>query len=348
VDPDPSEMERSLVDKLFVSCLQALEAVERDHDVTKLDADELRRLLVQELHDVDVDDPETKTVLDNVNPLLALPREAAESKPDQDFVDVESDPLPKVLIEAFEQHGAFAAVRFRRTKGDLSRQLNWNVIEDPLPDHPTVPDSVDTYQGMWEHYYFGKSLVEDLLTQQRPHVVDRVVEHFDGDTETATEELYASFREFTAAANPTASSNRTPIRRPGFASKSKNIGFTDRLKDKQPDGVNKSVTSEGSPPKDDETDESVDETDESDHESDDLTVFEEWSLDALILAAERLGIDLEPSEDVARPSTDLSVECPFCEFSHDLCGNDRCVTEARRRRYESARPELVWALLDAA
>jgi hypothetical protein len=318
-NPDPSELERTLVENLFVNCLQALELIEQKHDVTELDADELRRLLVEELHDVDIGDPKTETVLDNVNPLLSLPRDAAESKPDQDFVDVESDPLPKVLIEAFEQHGAFGAVRFRRSVGDLRRQLNWNVIEEPVPDHPTVPDGIDTYQGMWEHYYLGKALADDLLVQQRPYIISRITDHF-GDDDVALDELESVFSGPRTPTGLNQSPTETGIKggRTGFAMS----GSSDVVRTAADELIKES-------------------------EDDESGGFDEWSLIDLITAARQVGIDLNPPEDVDHPPTELSVECPFCEFSYDLCGDDWCVTEDRRRRYESARPKLVWDLLTA-
>jgi hypothetical protein len=108
-----------------------------------------------------------------------------------------------------------------------------------------------------------------------------------------------------------------------------------------------SVVSDGSALKDDEDKELIEDSDEDGTEADPSTAFDAWSLSGLISAADKLGIDLSPSEEVAHSSTELTVECPFCEISYDLCGDDRCVTEARRRKYESARPELVWNLLNA-
>jgi hypothetical protein len=332
-DPDPSEIERTLVDNLFVNCLQALELIEQKHDVTELDADELRRLLVEELHDVDIGDPKIETVLDNVNPLLSLPRDAAESKPDQDFVDVESDPLPKVLIEAFEQHGAFGAVRFRRSVGDLRRQLNWNVIEEPVPNHPTVPDGIDTYQGMWEHYYFGKALADDLIAQQRPYIVSRISEHFGGDKEVALEELESIF-----SGPRTSKFNQIPG---GTGAEDGRTGFAMSGSSVLDDAVETVIDSSRDKKHEQEPE------DDEESEDDDSEGFDEWTLLDLITAARRAGIDLSPPDDVSHPPTELSVECPFCEFSYDLCGDDRCVTEDRRRRYESTRPELIWSLLIA-
>jgi hypothetical protein len=310
----------NLIDKLFITCLEALDTLDTEMDVTDLERDALRRRLVQEIHGVDIGDESVHTVLDSPSPLLDQPRRVDKPSSDQNLIEVESDPLAKILIESFDEHGAFGAVIYPEDGDNIisgvemvwNRQLNWNVIEAQVDDHPVVPEFVDTYQQLWEYYYLGQALVNHLIDQREPYLVSKFREVY----ETPDQANLVIEHETSGVGSSALGDTQYPA--------------TQAVKSTSPNHEQAaSATDRG---------------EASLSSEDGLIKWDlDWTVNRLRAAADAVEMDLgTPASNV--PYED--IECPFCEFFEGTCGADGCVTERKRSQYESILPELVGALLE--
>ncbi|WP_435064183.1 hypothetical protein [Halobaculum sp. EA56] len=153
------------LDAVFVSTLKALEDLQTA-DELPTDPLRLRRKLSKAVHGVDVEDPETSTMVDNPTHLLSIPAEASDEIEDTDYISQDGEPLPKIILEAFEQHGSFGAVVFRPSEGDNQRQMNFHAVAtEDVQSHPDVPDGIETYEELWNRYFVGKEFLNTLWRQ---------------------------------------------------------------------------------------------------------------------------------------------------------------------------------------
>lgn len=326
--------EDTWLDHVFVSTLQALDALEEEIDgrVHELDADDLRGRLTERVHDVDVEAAET--MLDRPTPLLEVPAAATTDVPDQDLIGVEKEPLPKVLIEAFEQHGSFGAVVFQPTSDETKRQLNYHAVDaDDLADRSDVPDGVDSYQALWEHYFVGKELLNTLFV--RRHEYERRVREvfLDGFPDVYALEPALESVDYDGVGTPeTAGDDATSALGPDSGLAARNLDdLGDTVSDAFADadlGSNDDADRKAAAPDDDVP------------SCSDLMAahLDEYSLDELRAAADQL----DEVEAVALDADTFDdVECPLCAVIADPCGGDACVTADVRATYDAHLPTLL-------
>ncbi|MFC6954823.1 hypothetical protein [Halorubellus litoreus] len=320
------------LDHVFVSTLQALEALddEIDERVHELDADDLRQRLSERVHGVDIDAAET--MLDRPTPLLEVPAAATTDVPDQDLIGVEKEPLPKVLIEAFEQHGSFGAVVFQPTSDETKRQLNYHAVDtDDLVDHPGVPDGVDSYQALWEHYFVGKELLNTLFIRRHEYE-DRVREAFrDGFPDKYALEAALDSVDYDAVETPDAAEDPTAALGPDSGLAAKNLDGLD-------DSFREGLAEQDIGGSDDGETNGEGTADDPDAAARMNAVLDAYSLDELRTAAAQLD-EVEPIPIDADAFDD--VECPLCAIIADPCGGDACVTADVRASYDAHLPALL-------
>ncbi|MCU4744375.1 hypothetical protein [Natronoglomus mannanivorans] len=176
---------RTWLSDLFVRVMQALETLMEEERVTVPSGDELRRELVEAVFDVNVET--TATMRDFPTPLVEIPQQAQAGIPDQNLSGVEDEPLPKLLVEAFEEHGAFATVLYRphgeRGRGSTRYQFNYNTIGWELDrDRYSLSPDVETYRELWERYFFADTLVNEVLARRdeyREYLVEWLGNQYD-------------------------------------------------------------------------------------------------------------------------------------------------------------------------
>lgn len=326
------------LDHVFVRTLKALDALDEEIDdrVHELDADDLRQRLSERVHDVDIDT--TETMLDRPTPLLEVPADATTDVPDQDLIGVEKEPLPKVLIEAFEQHGSFGAVVFQPTSEETKRQLNYHAVDvDGVADDPDVPEGVDSYQALWEHYFVGKELLNTLFIRRHEYE-ERVREAFrDGFPDKHALRAALEFVDYDSVELSGTAADATAALGPdsGLANVSKaaiyddiDAGFEDVDLGSDHDATDEKAT--------------ADDADDGDDVDPEVTrmnrALDEKSLDELRTAADQLDeVDPVPLD----VDTFENVECPLCAIIADPCGGDACVTADIRASYDAHLPALL-------
>ncbi|RKD86226.1 hypothetical protein [Halopiger aswanensis] len=180
---------RSWLSDLFVKVTRALERIAAETAVTDLAGHDLRTRLVEAVFDVDL--AEVTTMRSCPTPLLEVPQRAQPTRGSQDLSAVDDDPLAKLLVEAFEDHGAFATVLYH-PYGDRDRrrtryQFNYNTLEWELDrERYSLPPGVETYRELWRRYFFADALVNELLARRdeyREHLVERLGEVVEGPSE---------------------------------------------------------------------------------------------------------------------------------------------------------------------
>ncbi|MFC4248714.1 hypothetical protein ACFOZ7_17575 [Natribaculum luteum] len=174
---------RTWLSDLFVQTVRELERIAAEEPVTAKTGDELRRQLVEGVFETEVG----STMRDQQTPLLEVPQRAQAAVPEQHFSDLDYEPLPKLLVEAFEKHGAFASVLYRplgdRANSRTRYQYNYNMIGWELDqDRYTLPPGVETYRELWERYFVGDVLINEVLKRRdeyRTHLVEQLGTAFD-------------------------------------------------------------------------------------------------------------------------------------------------------------------------
>lgn len=332
---DADAYEDTWLDHVFVSTLQALDSLDEDVDgrVHELDADDLRARLSERVHGVDVTTAET--MLDRPTPLLDIPASATTDVPDQDLIGVEKEPLPKVLIEAFEQHGSFGAVVFQPSSDETKRQLNYHAVDvDSLGDDPDVPEAVDSYQALWEHYFVGKELLNTLFV--RRHEYERRVRERFHDAFADVYDLRGALEtvDFDSVDAPDATEDDAAALGPDSGLAGRTLeGFEDDASDAFDDLDLDS---------NDDTD--ADDGDAAAEDADDprsermTALLDAYSLDELRTVANQLdAVDAVPLDATSFDPT----ECPLCAIIADPCGGDACVTADVRADYDAQFPALL-------
>lgn len=130
-----------------------------DVDLATIEAEDLRQELVARVHG-----QTSGTMRDYPTALLDIPQRAEIPQQDENIMSAEGEPLPKVLLESFEQHGSFGAVVYHLTEDDTGFELNWHATQDSFdPDgYPHVPDGITEYGVLWRHFHFYERLREHL------------------------------------------------------------------------------------------------------------------------------------------------------------------------------------------
>lgn len=355
---DATTYEDTWLDHVFVSTLQALDGLDEEIDgrVHELHADDLRRRLTERVHGVDLDD---ETMLDRPTPLLEVPAAATTDVPDQDLIGVEKEPLPKVLIEAFEQHGSFGAVVFQPTDGEAKRQLNYHAVDDDLAENADVPDGIDSYQALWEHYFVGKELLNTLFV--RRHEYEQHIREAFGEGFEDVYALRAALEtvDFDAVDNSMMASDdaRTDLQPDtGLASLSidaETVASTGNTTLDDADfGSDDNTAGAASDTAGSSRDEASDDDELTDSDTSLLSeqmglALDDYTLDELRTAATRL--EKVDAVDIDAVEFD-DIECPLCAVIADPCGGDTCVTATVRASYDDQFPALLddYLALEAA
>ncbi len=176
------------VARAFVNTRRTLDELRDDDsvDLGEIDPADLRELLVERVHGVDVET--SATMLDQPTALLDIPRQIETNVPDEDVMSAEGKPLPKVLMEAFEHHGSFGAVVYNLSEDDTKYQLNWHIRDQTVdPDqYQHVPEGTETYGELWHHHYLWQGLYEHLWDRDayREHLIEMSVAELDTVEET--------------------------------------------------------------------------------------------------------------------------------------------------------------------
>jgi hypothetical protein len=339
------------LDHVFVSTLQALDALDDEVDgrVHELDADDLRRRLSERVHGVDV--AAAETMLDRPTPLLEIPATATTDVPDQDLIGVEKEPLPKVLIEAFEQHGSFGAVVFQPTSDETKRQLNYHAVDaEDVADHPDVPEGIDSYQALWEHYFVGKELLNTLFVRRHEYerrVHEAFLEAFpdvyalgaalDAVDYDSVDTLDPADDDAVSALGPDlglAAANMGGFEGAAHEAFDDALGSRDDADAESSDDTDAGSTDDADTGGEDAADEDADPAGTDGMRA----LLDEYSLQALRTAADQL----DEVEVVALDADTFdAIECPLCAIIADPCGGDACVTADVRAAYDAHLPALL-------
>lgn len=297
---------RTWLSDMFVRVMQELEWIAEAESVTAPTGEELRRRLVERVF-ADADLTDAATMRDRPSPLLEVPQRAQATGPDRDFSEVDDEPLAKLLVEAFEEHGAFANVLYPpyddREGGRTDHQFNYNTLWWELDrDRYSLPEGVDTYRELWDRYFFGDTLVNHLLRRRdeyREHLLERL-----GEAAESTADLHAIVTGDSGRRDPDPTEAEFALFR-------------------------------------DET--LTDAIDAADDEFDAADAASEYATGTLLTAVERAGIDHVPVEQFEF----RSIPCPFCVIQEGRCGTDGCAEADTIRRLNDDLPAYVSALLDA-
>ncbi len=336
------EYEKTWLDDVFVTTIKALENLAEEADVTAMNPEELRRRLGMKVHGVDLS--EEATMLDYPTHLLEIPAEASSDIPQQDLLSVEGDPLPKVLLEAFEQHGSFGAAVFRPVEGENMRQLNPHAMEvEDLSEYPDVHESIESYQTLWERYFFGKEMMNTLFDRSDQYI-DHLIEQFADSYESIERfkqefeaELHAIHEEpqthvtdilnlEAAAADPSQTSRPTSAQ--GLKSTKSELDDRQEVQDELAEQFENLDRRSGS---DDRT------------SSNDATAdaIQSYLSDRLLLelreAARRLDIEVD---DIDEQEFD-PLECPLCDVGPTPCGGEECITTTRREQFNTELNRMI-------
>lgn len=126
-----------------------------DIDLATVDADVLRRELVARVHG-----QQSGSMREYPTALLDIPQQAEIPQQDEDLMSAPGEPLAKVLLESFEQHGSFGSVVYNLGADEIGFELNWHATRRPFD--PTgyhhVPDGINEYGALWRYFYFYEGL----------------------------------------------------------------------------------------------------------------------------------------------------------------------------------------------
>ena len=311
------------LDHVFVSTLVELDRLRKEGELPS-DMNALRRRLSEAVHGVDVTG-RASTMADHPTPLLAIPAADSADAPDQDYISVESEPLPKILLEAFEQHGSFGAVVFRPTEGENSRQMNFHAVEgEAFDESDEIPSDVDSYRSLWERYFVGKEILSTLFVQEsayRSQLFDALAEEY-ADPETCCEDIERAVSNLELAAD-------TKVRRAGS-----DMGV-----------ASVAVKKGGLEDADVDLDAAVGNSDRlTEAQLEAVEAELHWISTSHLWAALRaLGIDVS---EVAEVDDLPSFTCPLCNLDEEPCGESVCLVEPLRRSFEKRAPELLEELLE--
>lgn len=183
----------SWLDAIFVSTLKAYDRIGGQSRFDGTDVEKLRQELSKEVHGVDI--TSTTTMLNKPTHLLEIPAKASADADEMDLINEPHEPLPKVLLEAFEQHGSFGAVIFSPTDGEDRYQLNFHaLVKGDVEGRSDIPEHIDSYQGLWERYFLGKEMLNTIIkcrNQYATHLRKAFI-----DAHATYEELQATLNEY--------------------------------------------------------------------------------------------------------------------------------------------------------
>jgi hypothetical protein len=170
---------QSWVARAFVNARKGLDTLREDTevDLTEIDSQNLRRRLVGLVHGVDIN--ESQTMIDHPTALLEIPQKT-ESGRKTDVTDTSGSPLPKVLIEAFEEYASFGGVVYYLNKEERRFLLNWNAREESISaqEYNHVPEGIESYEQLWHYYYYWKE-VRQYLRSYREQVTEALVSQYN-------------------------------------------------------------------------------------------------------------------------------------------------------------------------
>jgi hypothetical protein len=325
--PTVEQYDPTWLDAVFVSTLKAIDDLQESGELPS-DRATLRRTLSKEVHGVDISDPNVDTMVDRPTHLQSIPEEASLTDIDNDYISEEGDPLPKIILEAFEQHGSFGAVIFRPTKGENNHEMNFHaVIDDAVADHPDVPDDIASYEELWNHYLFGKEAINTLWEQRseyRDTLINDYINAYDSKEEltAALENVESQFRR-RPSTSPTIET--VPDRGRGSYAKTSRSGGredTEGVLDWEW-GLNQA----------------------DDHFGDEEAIratLASWQTWDLREAARLLDIDHSSIDDINRMS---SFTCPLCDLVGNPCGDDACAFESVAESFHQQSPAFIEELL---
>lgn len=298
----------SWVARVFVNVRKALDSFRDrgDIDLGTVNPDELRRLLVERVHGVDTET--TATMREHPTALLDVPRQVETDVPDDDVMSAEGKPLPKVLLEAFEQHGSFGAVVYNLTADDVKYQLNWHARDQPVDDeaYQHVPAGIEDYSDLWHHYYCWEGIRQQLdhaRNEYREDLIDRLTGAFETPAECE--------RHLGQVVGRRAELEGRPATDASVAADNRRIGAEEPLAD------------------------AFEAFEERTTEAEIQALLTEWSTGVLRELADELGVSAEPSVE--------EVECPLCNVRAGGCGKggEDCANEALCRTAATRFPALV-------
>jgi hypothetical protein len=299
-----SEAEDDWVARAFVNARKALDDLHEgdEIDLAEIDSADLRQLLVERVHGVDI--KSTATMLEQPPALLDIPRKIETNTPDEDVMSAEGKPLPKVLMESFEQHGSFGSVVYNLSETEVKYQLNWHAKHKPVDSerYPHVPDGIDDYSDLWHHYYFWKGLDQyriETIKNYRAALIDDLFEEFE--TKAEVERLLSQVKGRLSEAGSTDGAT----------------GHTQVAADNQPQDA------------------------QAESDIDDL--FEAHDIRALLEAESTsvlANVATERSCETAVPLPD--IDCPLCAIRAEGCGPEgSCAKKSVLEDFESELPSMV-------
>lgn len=294
------------VARAFVNVRKQLDNLRGRDDVElgEIDTEELRQLLVEGVHDVDVST--TSTMRDQPTALLDVPQKVETNAPNEDVMSAEGKPLPKVLMEAFEQHGSFGTVIYNLSENNTKYQQNWHTKNYSVDSqhYLHVPAEIENYNQLWHYHYFWRGVTQKLWEtyhEYREQLISDLAEEIESKKEaerlisrTTDRPVESSYPENPLTPVSPAADNREAE---GF------VGIDDHFENFEKH-----------------------------------TLLEEESSLVLVELAKELKIPTKVEYD--------TTECPLCNIRSGSCGlNGECANEGAIADFESKLPHLIERLI---
>lgn len=300
------------IDHVFVATLKEFERLQQEGNLPD-DSRILRGELSESVHGIDTSKTDKKTMADKSTPLLEIPSEKSSGIDTAKYIQKEGNPLAKVVVEAFEQHGSFGALVFRPTESMNERQMNFHAVMDTDTDIQSrglVPEGASSYQQLWNRYFLGKELLNTLFRQYgeyREHLVDAFVATYDSKVDLAAALERVDFG--------TSSEKEAHVQTSaGMTAIDYNVKRADNTLDKAKGNRSENKMRE---------------------------LLKNWHTWDLLQAADDLDIEFQPIDSCDALSR---FECPLCDLVTEPCGGEDCVVDSLGQTFNEKSPECLETL----